>query len=370
MKIGLLTFHTSANYGAALQAFALQHFLEEQGYETEYLDYLNHCRRMFYDIPYHVRQCIKQGKIVEALFYMLGMPLLNSRKRKFEEFRRKFLHVSATTWHTPEELIVTNQLYDKFIAGSDQIWNHKHNGSDTSFMLSFVTDPERTISYASSFGLAEVPEELVDGYANSLKRIKYLSTREQSGVELIRKLTGREALLTLDPVFLPNQDFWTKQIENIPLHENYIFSYTNQRHQMRNFIATTGYDLKEMKHHKLSRFTTLYDFLSPSVKVIYDMAPLEFLANIRGAQLVVSASFHCISFAIILNRPFVCFLTGNEGRDERLKTLLSHFGLTNRIFSKQMTKEDVNRPIDWEKVNSIIEEKRKDSVAFLFNALR
>ena len=134
-------------------------------------------------------------------------------------------------------------------------------------------------------------------------------------------------------------------------------------------VGEVGYDLKGMKHHKLSRYTSVADFINPAVKVKYDMSPKEFLANVNGAQMVVSASFHCICFSIILNKPFVCFLTGNDGKDERLKTLLTHFGLMDRVYRNDMTLEDVQKPIDWVKVNAVMQEKRKDSVEFLLNSL-
>lgn len=41
-KIALLSFHKSENYGAILQAYALQHKLEELGCCAEYLDYPSH----------------------------------------------------------------------------------------------------------------------------------------------------------------------------------------------------------------------------------------------------------------------------------------------------------------------------------------
>ena len=132
----------------------------------------------------------------------------------------------------------------------------------------------------------------------------------------------------------------------------------------------TGYDMRGMKHHKLSRFTGGKDFLSPSVKVKYDMSPTEFLANVNGAQMVVSASFHCICFSIIMNKPFICFLTGNDGKDERLKTLLTHFGLMDRVYHEGMSLAEVQKEIDWQKVNSLMEEKRNDSIDFLLKSIK
>ena len=39
MKIKTITCHNVYNYGATLQAYALQHFLEMQGNEVEIIDY-------------------------------------------------------------------------------------------------------------------------------------------------------------------------------------------------------------------------------------------------------------------------------------------------------------------------------------------
>ncbi|MEM7717545.1 MAG: polysaccharide pyruvyl transferase family protein, partial [Cyanobacteria bacterium P01_A01_bin.68] len=39
MKIGIITYHFTSNYGATLQAYALSHFLEQNGYDVEFIDY-------------------------------------------------------------------------------------------------------------------------------------------------------------------------------------------------------------------------------------------------------------------------------------------------------------------------------------------
>ena len=39
-KIGILTFHAADNYGAVLQAYALQHYLENKGAHVEIIDFV------------------------------------------------------------------------------------------------------------------------------------------------------------------------------------------------------------------------------------------------------------------------------------------------------------------------------------------
>ena len=39
MKIGILTFHWATNYGAVLQCYALQAYLEQLGHNVRVIDY-------------------------------------------------------------------------------------------------------------------------------------------------------------------------------------------------------------------------------------------------------------------------------------------------------------------------------------------
>lgn len=370
MKIGIISFHNAANHGASLQAYALERFLENNGYNCEYIDYQNEMRRRSYDMGYMIRKSISEKKIFDAIKYILGAPLLSLRKRSFSSFYRKYVNYSQKTYYSPEQLLGTNDIYDLFISGSDQIWNPHHNGGDVSFLLDFVNDNKRKISYSSSLSVTSIPENLESDYIRCLKRIEYLSTREKSGVELIRKLTGRDAQLVLDPVFLLRKEDWLKILNNKHVGHRFVFSDTNRATQISDFVKNTGYPLSGIRHHKLSRYTTLWDFLNPKVKVEYTLSPLGYVQNILEAELVLSASFHCTSMAIIMNTPFVCFLTGDEGKDERLKNLLALLGLEDRIYTTQMTIDDVLRPIEWNAVNASIEKNRKNSIEFLINSLK
>ena len=369
MKIGLISFHNAANYGAALQAYALERFLEDNGYDCEYIDYQNTRRRRGYDMGFLIKDCIRQGNFKDAVKYAAGAPFLNYRKKQFDSFYKKFVKYSSKTYFNSESLNETNGLYDCFMTGSDQIWNPEHNGSDLNFLLDFVTDDRRKMSYSSSLSVTHLPSELEEGYCRCLNQMRHLSVREKSGACLIKDLTGCDAQVVLDPVFLLKKEQWLSMLPERKEKDSFVFSYTNRKNQMGRFLSKTGYDMTGKLHYKLSRFTTPLDFINPKVRVKYTMSPLEFLNYINNAVLVVSASFHCISFSIILNKPFVCFLTGNEGKDERLKTLLGSFGLMNRVFTDTMSIQDVMEPINYSKVNTILSDLSQKSKNYLLNAL-
>lgn len=53
-----------------------------------------------------------------------------------------------------------------------------------------------------------------------------LGVREKSGAELIERLTGRKAVVVLDPTLLLNKEEWAQAIPVKPVLENdYIFCY-------------------------------------------------------------------------------------------------------------------------------------------------
>jgi hypothetical protein len=101
------------------------------------------------------------------------------------------------------------------------------------------------------------------------------------------------------------------------------------------------------------------------VKLCFSISPIEFIEEIFNANLVVSASFHCIAMSIILNVPFVALLTGDKGKDERVLNILRIAGLENRILNDSMTSDEVRKPIDFNLAESRISVYIESSLEFL-----
>lgn len=370
MKLGLLTFHDAANYGAVLQAYALQAYLESAGFECEYLDYRNATRRHQYDMAYHAANSLLHGHLAETLKYLLGSPFMALRKRRFAAFRRNYLKISSREWRTSSEVRKATGHYDKFVVGSDQVWCPENNGSDTAFLLDFVEEDKRKVAYASSFGTDNLPEDLRPAYSRCLRHIGSIGVRERAGCRLVKELTGRDVPMVVDPVFLPGRMAWERLLPpSSPGLRPFVFSYTNRGGQLSAFLETAGAILKGRDLHKLARQTTPGDFLRRGVQVKYCMSPVEFLDNVKNAALVVTASFHCLAFSLIFNKPFVCFLTGDSGKDERLAGLLKELGLENRVFRNGMTPEEALAPIDYNRVNAKLAQQIDTSKDYLLKSL-
>lgn len=370
MDVAMITFHNALNYGAALQVYAAQKAIEDLGVNCDVLNYLNDHRANAYDMKHHINQHLENNNYAAALKYFLGSFFMKKREKEFGEFYSQYLNTTDEVYKSSSDLEKINDEYDKFIVGSDQVWNYGHNGNDYSFFLNFVKDDNKKISYSSSFGLSEIPEELKDNYKKYLNEIKHLSTREEYGVKLIKELTSREAELVLDPVFLLDKSHWKTFYQDSKLkNQDYVFSYTNKKGQFKDFVSKTNYPLKNKKVHKLTKHLSPKDFIDPNVKVAYSISLNKFIESVANANLVVSASFHCVAMAIVLQVPFVAILTDNEGRNERIRNILKLTGLENRILTDKMTLEDVNKIIDYNSVENKLNKQKEKSLNFLKESL-
>jgi hypothetical protein len=371
MKIALLSFHNAVNFGAALQAYALEEVLALANYDCEYINYQNEHRKNAYNMTYHIMLNLKKGKIINAIKHLLGLPFMSLRKYRFNQFYKEHLKCTKKVYSSSLEAQELNNQYEKFIVESDQVWNFENNGADFAFLLDFVTDNNKKISYSSSFGVAIIPELLEEKYKENLLKIKHLAVREKFGADLVKKMTNRDAVLVLDPVFLLSREQWLNLIpaKKIKRNEKFIFSYTNRENQLEDFLKQTNYDLEDTKIYKLSRHLTIGDFFSRKVRQKYTMSPTDFIQNLNESELIVTASFHCVALSIILNKQFIAILTGDQGKDERIISLLEITCLQNRIFNSKMTMKKVNESIDYNKVNQIVNEYKEYSLQYLKNSI-
>ena len=199
MKIGIITFFRK-NYGAILQAYALQTTLESFGQSAEIIDY---------DAAAHRTESLFTSwtgakSVVLNLFTVLRYRLFIDRKQRIAEFRKHNLHVSAKKYLSSSELERNLSEYDAFICGSDQIWNPNTNHDrNRAYYLGFVKqDQAIKISYAPSFGVSSIPQSCQHEIRPWINDIPNLSIREETGRAIIEQVAGRQAAVVLDPTLL------------------------------------------------------------------------------------------------------------------------------------------------------------------------
>ncbi|MDD5416930.1 MAG: polysaccharide pyruvyl transferase family protein [Candidatus Aenigmarchaeota archaeon] len=355
-KIGILTYHRPLNYGAALQAYALQEKVKELGAKCAIIDYRNNIlENRNRKLTLFTCKTIK-----ELMLYILRGRSYNRKLKNFRGFGEKYFNLSSTC-STKEEVKGISSDFDKFICGSDQVWNHKINGFDEVYYLNFLENPEKKNSYAASFGFKQIPEEYKSRFYSLLKDYNKLSVREHQGAKIIEQLLGYSPQVVLDPTMLLTKEKWFEIIKPYEHNKKYIlvycFSHEDKVISLAKKIAKkTGYDVISI----LKPYTPHL-----GVKYEVELAPDEFLGLFKGAEYVVTNSFHGTAFSILFNKQFFTeFLPEQLGVNSRLEDILEIFGLKSRI----ITNDDpavIENKINYDPVNRILEKEREKSTNFL-----
>lgn len=363
MKTGIVTFHRVYNYGAVLQAYSTQKILEDMGIENEIIDFSIPKQRDFTAL-YSTRNGIK--RFVKTMLLLPFHYERKSRQMKFDNFISQ-MRLSEKIYHHVKELNETNNLYDRFIVGSDQVWNvKKRNETSDGYFLNFVSDDKDKISYASSIGSASYEE--LRCKQNYLCRFKYISCREKSGAAVLSRITGHDIPTVLDPTLLVNKERLFRLAKPCK-DEPYILYY-----------SLDGYNKRENNIDILGilsgKFGLKIKFITPEWpkhcfgKDIIDAGPEDFLGLIDNANLVCTNSFHGTALSIKFNTPFYV-LENKDVEDERKRNILMQLGLEQRIISTVDEAEMIeDYRINFAEVNLKLERLQEESYSYLKKVLK
>ena len=195
MKIGIITFSNAHNYGAVLQAWSLQTYLEKAGHQVEIVN----LRLWAIDDVYAMakgRKIVANAAVNKVLnrARIAKNCICNPQKFKkyliFERFINHKLHVTKVYRSSGEVKQDLSLNYDVLIAGSDQIWNSSlTNQLEPAYFLDFGPSQAKRISYAASIGRKELPEQEKELIAHYLETLDYISVREVNAHKAIAALT-------------------------------------------------------------------------------------------------------------------------------------------------------------------------------------
>lgn len=377
-KIGLVSV-CNPNYGSMLQTYALHKYLKTNDVDNDIILYTkrNDWKQIIrvFNLPLLK---MKMNVVIRDLkckfLYKNIFEQLQLRSRKFNDFKNEQFSFSRNYigWN---DLLTVNKEYDTFIIGSDQVWNPINIGTDF-YNLLFTADDKYRISYASSFGVSNIPVAQMKKTGKYLNRIQFLSTREVVGRKIIKELTGREAMVVCDPTLLIDRDYWLcLKGEKRFIEEKYIFCYflgNNPSHRAfaNRFKALVGYKLVALQH--LDEFVKS-DIMFADIKP-FNVGPAEFINLIANAEYVLTDSFHGSIFSILFEKIFFTFsrfenLTTNS-TNSRIDSLLNMAGIPERnIKSTEDLQKCLEMVIDYEMVHMRVNEFQKNSRDFLNEAL-
>lgn len=335
-KIGIITIQRSeVNYGACLQCYALWSHINENLGSCQVIDLLRPChtkyiysRGMGEKPKMSTRQKIRQ--FVYNLFRQNTLTKEEQeRLKKFREFNDKVQYSSS--FRSVESLYKNIPDYDVYVSGSDQIWNPNMPFMNQPYLLEFVADGKKRISYASSFGVDKIDDISKTMYKYLLTKYSYISVREETGAQIVEEILGQRPQVVLDPVFLLNREEWTtrqRQPDKF-IKEKYILLYMLKYNKIALKKASELAKKKGLKLYVvLSENRTIE---TPLAKQLINIGPAEWLWLIDNAETMLTTSFHGTAFSIIFKTPVIALIEQGKPTNSRLQTLLSRFGLQELV---------------------------------------
>ncbi len=367
MKIGILTQPLTNNYGGILQNYAMQQVIIRLGHDPITIRLAHGWQNMTLGqfirvypkyIIYHLLQKLK-GKASQ-----LPEPIWKWRKNVegIEAFIKKY--ICTTSFVSGKALkfdIIKEYQIEVLVVGSDQVWHGGLPYMNNVYFCGFARGKDiKRISYAASFGFDcwRGTEAQTSEAIELISQFSAVSVREEKGVELCDTyLHRKDAQWVLDPTLMIEKPDYLKLCQGIPERkESFVFAYIlDMSDDKSKFIEEVANKL-ECKIHYLS-----------VTKVKCEDSIENWLSMFRDARFVITDSYHGTVFSLIFQKDFLCIYNPDRG-NSRMDSLKKITGLNDR-FIKDLS--DVSlEGVNYKEVSENINNKKKQSMAFLTNALR
>ena len=307
MKIAVITTTYANNYGALLQTYALQRFLNENlNQDAIALDYLPPWNRHPWRVLGKARTVKGFLANIYTLLHVKNYISMKKRAEANQKFRDQFIKLSDRQFLSAEDLQAYKDECQCLICGSDQIWNVDMRADKMPhpvFFLQFAKDWDNVLKIAYAPSIADpIPEGAKETVMDYISIFDALSVREISDVEPMQLLADKPVKHVVDPVFLLSPTQWEDIATPPKTKEKYILcyflSYGNLSDRVVNKLRElTGYKVINLNVNQYDKFK--------SDEIVWDAGAQDFISLIKNAEFVCTNSFHCTAFSIIFRKNFV-----------------------------------------------------------------
>lgn len=355
MKIGIITFHFPVNYGAMIQAYAMQEHLRLMGHDPYIIDYEPEYHVVRYTGPRSWRWCISRGprnQIPDRILSKFFDGLRQKRNESFFCFMKCKFRLYP---YNPEDDM---SFFDCILLGSDQIWNQQI--TNNCFDGPYYGDGFkcRVFSYAASNRSKELNEEEKAQYRNKLNQLQSIGVRELQLQKLLQPLTDKQVYMNVDPTLLANPSVYEKLDLRRPIKEKFVVVYELVNHKK----------VQKMAEQYAKRIGAKVVILINNTSLLYGKKydqvanPEKFLAYIKNADCVFTSSFHGTALSLVFKKDFYSVRQGNSA-DMRIESLLTQVGQLERFVSMDAVPEVVS--VDYSKIDERMVEMRTASQDYL-----
>lgn len=389
MKIGIVTYVKCDNYGAELQAYAMQYVYNKLGYDAEVLDLEKQNKELSSSLSTIIPAIVNRFKTygIKAPYKILQLvwDVIQRKKakkqfavdiqKKHELFTRffdeKIKH--SPIYYTLKSVYVEDMPYDVYVAGSDQIWNYMHTDFLDVYFLEFADRfKAKKIAYAASLSIPDIPVRLQADYQKYFENMDYIGVRELNAKDIVEKYSDKKATVVLDPTLLIHKEEWREHVANeIMKGPKYVLIYTLSGSK---YIRNLAKSIAKRIGDDCQVINIKSDFRPEKkdwIKHLYQVGPKEWVGLIMNAAYMVTDSFHGTAFSINFNIPFTTLLNPSSNMNSRALSILEITGLKDRIIyddgSNQLPK---TLTVDYNRVNPIVDDWRKKSENYIRESLK
>lgn len=354
LKCGIVTFHSSHNYGSVLQAYAMVKVMQRLGLDAELVDFRHPRTTDMYEwrlwSPYKNWKWNLRELVLRGLF---GFG--KKREQVFSDFIENVLIKSKRVKDKKD----IPDIYDVLVCGSDQIWNPFASGcNDPIYYLDFGSTSCK-FSYAASSGSKRFGDSNPTQFKKFLTNLNSIGVREQFMQDYIKEDFGLQSIVNPDPTFLLDAEEW-RQVEKtyLGIPQKYLLVYTIQNPGKTVAFAKEVATRLQLPIVQICNDRGYRAFLHKGVDYsLMDVSPQQFIWLFRHASFVVTNTFHGNMFSVVFRKNFIhC---ANNPNDSRISTLHKAIGLGSD--RKCYSISDINH-IQFNVDYSIIEENIKDYI--------
>lgn len=330
MRIGILTFHRSINYGAYMQSYALSSTLKQRYpqhdveiIDFEYLKKHNHYRLATKRFPLGIELSIQYARFQNALTLL---PLSEQ---------------SFITDNTDGLCEYLKNNYDIVIVGSDAVWAYQNKMplDNPYWLFGERLNGVIKMSYAASGFTTKfdsISKEERFFIRERLKDFTYIGVRDDATKSFINSLDlNKPIFLNNDPtMFLePASDV---RLFKKCLHNNLIFS----NRDTISFMTRRMPFIKELRKELVPRYDLIHlyrrdsinDILSHRCRYLPNLSPLEWYNLFGFMSLNITYFFHGACMSLINNIPTILIDDATTPYKSKYTQLMTDLGLEDCIF--------------------------------------
>ena len=343
-------------------------YLKNEGYEVENINYISSLKTKLKNWLVNRNSPALVVYRIKEKFFKKDSVANEKKNENFSDFLNSNIKLTELV-SSPEELGKFDNSYDAFICGSDQIWSPYL--MNPPYFLSFVPDNKPKIAYAPSFGITSTSAKKEKIICDLVKRFDYVSVREKQGSDFLKRITGKDYPVMVDPTMLLERKDWEKCISDRIEKEKYIFCYMLTYNAKYVNVVKEYADKNKLKVILIKNDT---GFENTGFTVVEDAGPQQWLNYIKYAENVFTDSFHGAIFSIIFHKELVLFKRFSDksrtSQNSRIYTLTEMLDIKDRIVAESSLDKIGNmKTIDFEKTDCIMQTNSKKSGDWLLNAL-